>query len=297
MKLFPLLFALSLAAAEPHGHWYGTLNTPGGALRVAIHIVKSDAGVSATLDSLDQGGTGLVASAAKVEGAKVTLEFAALRGKFEGEANGEATELNGTWSQGPGTLPLKLTRTPFPAAKPVTPVPITAQERDFLLSHLEKSRKEFLASIDGLTTQQWTFKTAPDRWSIAECAEHIAKTEELLFNLVSGQFLKIPLKEGARMGAVDDEKVIARTLDRSQKAKAPEVLHPSGKFGTPDTIPPAFNPLRDRTIAWVKSTQEDLRGRRSGPMDVYQYVVMLSAHTLRHTAQLNEVKADPNYPK
>jgi hypothetical protein len=32
-------------------------------------------------------------------------------------------------------------------------------------------------------------------------------------------------------------------------------------------------------------------------MDTYQWILMLSAHSERHLAQLLEVKADPNFPK
>jgi len=32
-------------------------------------------------------------------------------------------------------------------------------------------------------------------------------------------------------------------------------------------------------------------------MDGYQWILLLSAHSRRHTAQLNEVKANANFPK
>ena len=32
-------------------------------------------------------------------------------------------------------------------------------------------------------------------------------------------------------------------------------------------------------------------------MDAYQLILLISAHTERHTAQLNEVKRNPSYPK
>jgi hypothetical protein len=51
----------------------------------------------------------------------------------------------------------------------------------------------------------------------------------------------------------------------------------------------------------VQGTDEDLRmhvGKMPfGKIDAYQMVLMIAAHTNRHTQQLNEVKADPNFPK
>ncbi|MBM3740900.1 MAG: DinB family protein [Acidobacteria bacterium] len=299
MKNTLSLFALCAAAmaADPLGDWYGTLETPRGGLRLALHLVKSDAGLKATLDSIDQGAMGIAGGTVEVDGLRVSAEFPQVKGKFTGTANSEATELKGEWSQGPGTLPLVMTRTKF-VIKDGVAVPLTPGERDFLISHLEKSRKEFLASIQGVNKEQWTFKPAPERWSIAECAEHLVATESTLFNMVTKQILKAPIKEGvSRKSQADDEKLIARITDRSWKANAPEMLVPSGKFETPETVEKAFNERRDTSVQFVKTTGEDLRGRSSGTMDGYQYLVLMSAHTLRHTAQLNEVKMDPKYPK
>jgi hypothetical protein len=52
----------------------------------------------------------------------------------------------------------------------------------------------------------------------------------------------------------------------------------------------------------VRDTQDDLRGHFFDhpvlkTLDTYQWILLLSAHSQRHTAQLNEVKANPNFPK
>jgi hypothetical protein len=55
--------------------------------------------------------------------------------------------------------------------------PLSAGERDQALRMLAKSRQGFLKATEGLSPAQWTFKPAPDRWSIQECAEHIVILE------------------------------------------------------------------------------------------------------------------------
>jgi hypothetical protein len=57
---------------------------------------------------------------------------------------------------------------------------MTDAERQYLDSELRTTESALLASIKGLTQQQWTFKAAPDRWSIEECAEHIILAEASL---------------------------------------------------------------------------------------------------------------------
>jgi hypothetical protein len=36
---------------------------------------------------------------------------------------------------------------------------------------------------------------------------------------------------------------------------------------------------------------------RAGPLDAYQWLLLISGHTERHLAQILEVKADPNFPR
>jgi len=43
-------------------------------------------------------------------------------------------------------------------------------ERSFLIEQMEMSKKAFLASIAGISEAQWTFKPAPNVWSVQECA-------------------------------------------------------------------------------------------------------------------------------
>ena len=81
----------------------------------------------------------------------------------------------------------------------------------------------------------------------------------------------------------------------------PEPLVPGRKFATPADAVKAFNAARDKTIAYVKSTQDDLRTHvgpgPAGPMDSYQFLLLLTAHSARHAAQIREVEANPSYPK
>src|SRR5207245_579540 len=69
---------------------------------------------------------------------------------------------------------------------------LTAEERSRAVEYLKQTQKDFLASIDGVSEAQWKFKAAPDRWSIAETAEHIAVAEQAIWDLVTGKIMKSP---------------------------------------------------------------------------------------------------------
>jgi len=178
-------------------------------------------------------------------------------------------------------------------------------ERDFALSNLHATRKLFLDSIAGLTESQWKFKAAPDRWSIAECAEHIVVTEEFLGPLIRKTVQGTPQPDKRIAGPearAKDEKIIALTVDRSHKLQAPEFAQPTGRFPSPQSVIDAFKKFRDENIHYMDTTIVDLRAFSMthpalGPMDTYQFFLLMSAHTERHTMQILEVKAAPGYPR
>jgi hypothetical protein len=171
------------------------------------------------------------------------------------------------------------------------------------MSHLHATRKMFLDSVAGLTPEQWNFKPAPNRWSIAECAEHIAISEDYIFGVIQNQILKSPADPEKRAEVKDkDEAVVKGVPDRSQKFNAPEPIVPKKRWPDPETLIAHFKAARDAHIAYIDTTQDDLRDHfgkhpAMGTLDAYQWILLMSAHTERHTEQINEVKTDPKYPK
>jgi CubicO group peptidase (beta-lactamase class C family) len=103
------LLVLSLLALSPFcqaqakltGDWLGTLNAGGAQLHLVLHIAAApDGSLSATLDSVDQGANGIPVSAITLKDSKLNLTVDAVHGAYEGTVNKDATEIDGTWSQG-----------------------------------------------------------------------------------------------------------------------------------------------------------------------------------------------------
>jgi uncharacterized protein len=93
------------------GDWKGTLSAGGINLRLVLHVTQAAGGsLHATLDSVDQNANGIPVSAITLNGNKLHLSVDAVHGTYDGAVNADATEIDGTWSQGT-PLPLKFQRT------------------------------------------------------------------------------------------------------------------------------------------------------------------------------------------
>jgi len=180
---------------------------------------------------------------------------------------------------------------------------LSPEEREYAIAELESSHAEFLDVTRGLTPAQWNFKPAPDRWSAAECSEHIGVIEELAFQRITGKALKEPADPTKRKTIrFSDPGILRAGSERVQKLQAPESVQPSGRWETPDEMLQNLLVLRARTIEFVKTTQEDLRNHfldhpAFQTLDAYQWVLLISGHMRRHTGQILEVKADLKFPK
>lgn len=177
---------------------------------------------------------------------------------------------------------------------------LTNTERASLRKHLEATRQAFLDSIASVSDAQWTFKAAPGRWSIAEIAEHIAISESTILELITGKILKVPLAPGGGERLSDDQ-LLKGLLDRTNRFQAPEMLRPTGRWTTREALTKDFLAAREKTLAYVATTADDLHGHGVPHpvflmLDGYQWLLLLSGHSARHTAQIEEVKGSTGYP-
>lgn len=176
-----------------------------------------------------------------------------------------------------------------------------AADNQNIVKELERTEARFLKSIEGLSEAQWNFKPAPDRWSVAECAEHIAASEPFIRTMIAGVVNKEATPEMVKEGIRKDEILSTAMVDRSKKFKAPEPLVPTNRFGTPAAATESFKKERAQTIQ-LASSAPDLRTHGDkhfllGPLDSYGWFLFLSGHSERHTLQIDEVKASPDFPK
>jgi hypothetical protein len=173
------------------------------------------------------------------------------------------------------------------AAQDATDGSMTPTERKYLLDELKSSE---------------AFKTSPEAWSIQECAEHLILAEDLIFNEAQKVLVTPPVARLSNATPEGDHLVVAQMENRTTKAKAPKVLQPTDKFPTPESAAREFRLRREKTIAYVENTKDPLRvhagdGPAGPTADVYQFLLELAAHSVRHAAQIREVQLAAGYPK
>lgn len=165
-----------------------------------------------------------------------------------------------------------------------------------LIERLQQTGDTFLAGVSSISEVQGKFKPAPDRWSIEECAEHVALVENNLLIRLTQE--AAPSEHVERPERQAELHKLGR--DRSAKRKAPERAQPTGRFGSVSGAIAQFAANREKTIAYVRDCQDDLHARTVvhpiGVMTCHEMVVLMSAHTLRHLDQIREIQATPGYP-
>jgi hypothetical protein len=177
---------------------------------------------------------------------------------------------------------------------------VTQAEKDRALQYLEATKKNVLEATKGLSEEQWNFKPAPDRWSVAQVMEHIAASEDFIREMLKEKVMMAQAGEPTRDVKKTDEAVLAMVPDRTHKAQAPEPLVPTNRFGSPESAIKHFVETRATTEEFLKTTtglRDHVADSPLGKLDGYEFVLFIAAHSERHTKQINEVKADPNFPK
>lgn len=170
------------------------------------------------------------------------------------------------------------------------------EERSNAVSDLESSARELDWAVSHLQPAQWTFKPAINRWSIAECVDHLAIVEERVLTHLKG------LDTSVEPSAMTDAQLLERLGDRSKPIIAPERVYPTARSADAVTTLDAFHHARRDMISFVATTGATLRSQTMphpifGPLDAYQWVITMAAHVRRHLRQIDDIKQCEGFPR
>jgi hypothetical protein len=178
---------------------------------------------------------------------------------------------------------------------------LTDAERKQAIQLLEETKEALIRKVSGLSSEQLNFKPDANTWSVAECVEHIAISENNIFGFCQ-MSLQQPADPSKRSEVkMTDEAIVKMIADRTSKVKTQEAFEPSGKFGSFESTLTEFKTKRDSNINYVKTTADDLRNHYNdfpfGKIDAFQTILFMAAHSKRHVDQIDEVMKNPKFPK
>jgi DinB family protein len=157
-----------------------------------------------------------------------------------------------------------------------------------------------LQAAAGLSAEQQCFRCAADRWSVADCVEHITVVEGNILKTIE-RLLETPPPAEKPDTEGKDQVVLDRVPGRATRVKGPPSAMPQGRWPNFQESVREFEATRERTRRFAAATQGELRAFAFphpflGPLDCYQWLLFLAAHCERHVRQMEEVKSDPAFP-
>jgi hypothetical protein len=175
-------------------------------------------------------------------------------------------------------------------------------DRQALAAHLRESAGSFGRSITGIPSAQFHFKPGPDRWSIAETAEHVIVSETGSTRLIKGKLLREPASPETLAATADGwDRIDLRLAPAAGPRPAPEFVLPTGRWGGADEMLAIFTESRNGLVEFLETTAHDLTRHAAlhpalGMLDGLQWIYFIHRHCLRHLAQIEAIRQDPGFP-
>jgi hypothetical protein len=179
---------------------------------------------------------------------------------------------------------------------------ITSEEKAFALDHLARSRDHFIKTIADINETQWYLRPGAGEWSAAECADHLLQTELYFFMPTVQKMLSEPADPEKRSEAAGKDQMVVESMEkRAMKIKGQPWEEKSEYIVDKEALVQNFLKERNAFISYLESSDDEFRAHFTffpgmETIDVYQFILFISAHTNRHTDQISDIKKLDFYP-
>jgi uncharacterized damage-inducible protein DinB len=171
-----------------------------------------------------------------------------------------------------------------------------------ILAANEQAQERFIAVVSNLTEAQANFRPDENQWTIAEIVEHVSIVNDGLLRLTH-KLLKEA--DSAPRPPKADLNLGHTTLDENGQQQ--------GQFQAPDRVRPQGGARIEDSLAKMRASLAGLAEIQSrleavdlseqmvphpflGPINTYQWMVLLGEHLDRHRGQIERVKAASGFP-
>lgn len=168
---------------------------------------------------------------------------------------------------------------------------------------VEQAQTRFAASVEGLSEAQEQFRPSSDAWTVAEIVEHVSVVDDQFLRLThkllkQAEALGVAARPDRRIGPVS----LTQAAERShEKFKAPDSALPRGGQRVTESLAKARQSvdgifaLRPRLEA-TDLSQVTYLHPAFGPLNLYEWLVLVGVHADRHRGQIEAAKASPGFP-
>jgi hypothetical protein len=165
---------------------------------------------------------------------------------------------------------------------------------------MDDAHARFAERVGQLSDDAQARRDAPERWSIAEVVEHVATVESQIGKLAGIMLHKAasasPSGEGAAPASFAPVSIgdfVARSL--TEKYRAPETALPRAGASISDSLArlerarETLRELRPR-IEVADGTAVSYPHPAFGPLNLYQWLIMIAVHKDRHLRQIEAIE-------
>ncbi len=175
---------------------------------------------------------------------------------------------------------------------------------DEIVQLINSYRKELLAHVTPLSQSQIDWRAADTEWSIGEVLDHLCLVETGSSKVlhkhareIKDNNLSAPPLDGSALNCLDKFQIeTVRT-----KIKAPAMVAPRSGVGKTELMS-NLETCRVRLLESIQALdrydlhQLDFPHPALGKLDLYQWILFIGKHERRHSVQVENILASPDFP-
>ena len=169
---------------------------------------------------------------------------------------------------------------------------------DPVLALMDAERANFLAEVARVPTERQARRATPDRWSVAEIVEHVARIDFGVAKILAMHVAQPrPVAPEVLAAAQLTPEKVARVRDRAERIEAPDRVRPTGEL-TPEAALAQLAQAREALKAvYVSADPAVLDGAVHahpviGPLTLRGWFQLAAHHDARHAQQIAELAAE-----
>ncbi len=171
------------------------------------------------------------------------------------------------------------------------PTPTT----DPVLALMDAERAHFLAQVARVPAARQAVRAAPDRWSVAEIVEHVARIDVGVARILAMHAAQPrPATPEVLAGAQLTPAKVARVRDRAERIEAPDRVRPTGEL-TPEAALAQLADARAALQAVYRSADPAVLDGAVhehpviGALTLRSWLQLAAHHDARHAQQVAEL--------